>query len=92
MRHGRFIVGTLIFQDLCVVPMVLIVPLLGSATSGGDVLYAVALALGKAAVVVVATVAIARLLVPRVLSWVDASRSRGSFFWPCWRCASARRG
>jgi CPA2 family monovalent cation:H+ antiporter-2 len=28
--HGRFIVGTLIFQDLCVVPMVLIVPLLGS--------------------------------------------------------------
>ncbi len=77
--HGRFIVGTLIFQDLCVVPMVLIVPLLGSATSGGDVLYAVALALGKAAVVVVATVAIARLLVPRVLSWVDASRSREIF-------------
>ena len=26
--HGRFIVGTLIFQDLCIVPMVLIVPLL----------------------------------------------------------------
>ena len=24
--HGRFIVGTLIFQDLCIVPMVLIVP------------------------------------------------------------------
>ncbi|HNN95443.1 MAG TPA: cation:proton antiporter, partial [Pseudomonadota bacterium] len=77
--HGRFIVGTLIFQDLCVVPMVLIVPLLGSASSGGDVLYAVALALGKAVVVVVATVAIARLLVPRVLSWVDASRSREIF-------------
>jgi len=32
--HGRFIVGTLIFQDLLVVPMVLVVPLLGSA--GGD--------------------------------------------------------
>jgi CPA2 family monovalent cation:H+ antiporter-2 len=26
--HGRFIVGTLIFQDLCIVPMVLIIPLL----------------------------------------------------------------
>ena len=28
--HGRFIVGTLIFQDLCIVPMVLIVPLLAN--------------------------------------------------------------
>ena len=34
--HGRFIVGTLIFQDLCVVPMVLIVPLLGARGSAGD--------------------------------------------------------
>ena len=32
--HGRFIVGTLIFQDLCVVPMVLIVPLLGRRWPG----------------------------------------------------------
>lgn len=77
--HGRFIVGTLIFQDLCVVPMVLVVPLLGHAGSSGHVLSAVALALLKAAVVVVATVVIARLVVPRVLSWVDASRSREIF-------------
>ena len=32
--HGRFIVGTLIFQDLCVVPMVLVVPYL--APRGDD--------------------------------------------------------
>ena len=76
--HGRFIVGTLIFQDLCVVPMVLVVPLLGQA-AGHGVLLAVGLALLKAAVVVVATVAISRLVVPRVLSWVDASRSREIF-------------
>lgn len=73
--HGRFIVGTLIFQDLCVVPMVLIVPLLGKGGGAGLVLGQVGLALGKAAVVVIATVLVSRLLVPRVLRWVDASRS-----------------
>lgn len=77
--HGRFIVGTLIFQDLCVVPMVLIVPLLGGAAGGGNVLLAVGIALCKAAIAVVATIAIARVVVPRVLSWVDASRSREIF-------------
>ncbi len=77
--HGRFIVGTLIFQDLCVVPMVLIVPLLGSKGAEGGVVTGVAVALGKAAAVVVVTIALARVLVPRLLSWVDASRSREVF-------------
>lgn len=77
--HGRFIVGTLIFQDLCVVPMVLIVPLLGGGAGGGNVLLAVGIALCKAAIVVVSTIAISRVVVPRVLSWVDASRSREIF-------------
>lgn len=77
--HGRFIVGTLIFQDLCVVPMVLIVPLLGKTGGAGSVLGQVGLALGKAAIVVVATVLVSRLVVPRVLRWVDASRSREVF-------------
>lgn len=77
--HGRFIVGTLIFQDLCVVPMVLIVPLLGTAMSEGNVVAGVAIALGKAAAVVVVTIALARVVVPRLLAWVDASRSREVF-------------
>jgi CPA2 family monovalent cation:H+ antiporter-2 len=77
--HGRFIVGTLIFQDLCVVPMVLIVPLLGGGTGAGAASTQIAWALGKAALVVVATVVIARVVVPRVLAWVDASRSREVF-------------
>jgi CPA2 family monovalent cation:H+ antiporter-2 len=77
--HGRFIVGTLIFQDLCVVPMVLVVPLLAQSKPPLELGIEVAMAMGKAAVVVVATVAIARLVVPRVLSWVDASRSREVF-------------
>lgn len=77
--HGRFVVGTLIFQDLCVVPMVLIVPLLAAGSSAGDAAVDIGLALTKAAVVVVAVVAISRFVVPLVLGWVDASRSREVF-------------
>jgi CPA2 family monovalent cation:H+ antiporter-2 len=75
--HGRFIVGTLIFQDLCVVPMVLIVPLLGGGGDGG--LQSIGLALLKATLVVVVTAVAARRIVPTVLRWVDASRSREVF-------------
>jgi CPA2 family monovalent cation:H+ antiporter-2 len=77
--HGRFIVGTLIFQDLCVVPMVLIIPVLGRPVPGSEAAVAIGLALGKAALVMAATVAISRLVVPRVLALVDASRSREVF-------------
>lgn len=77
--HGRLIVGTLIFQDLCVVPMVLIVPLLGKAGDVGSVTSGIALALGKAAGVVVVTILLARMLVPRLLQWVDRARSREVF-------------
>lgn len=77
--HGRFIVGTLIFQDLCVVPMVLIVPLLGAAGSAGGAAVQIALALARATVVVVAVLAVSKYVVPRVLGWVDASRSREVF-------------
>jgi monovalent cation:H+ antiporter-2, CPA2 family len=77
--HGRFIVATLIFQDVCVVPMVLIVPLLAPDHSGGSAALDIARALGLAAVVVVATLGLARWLVPRALAWVAASRSREVF-------------
>ncbi len=77
--HGRFIVGTLIFQDLCVVPMVLVVPMLGANAQGGGMALGIGLALGKAALVVVLTILVARLVVPRALRWVAASRSREVF-------------
>lgn len=77
--HGRFIVGTLIFQDLCVIPMVLIVPLLAPGESGSAIGWALVFALLKAALVVVVTVGLSRYVVPRVLGWVDASNSREVF-------------
>jgi CPA2 family monovalent cation:H+ antiporter-2 len=80
--HGRFIVGTLIFQDLCVVPMVLVVPLLSPAAAGtgiSAVLGQVADAMLKATAVVVGVVVVARFAVPRLLNLVDANRSREVF-------------
>jgi len=77
--HGRFIVGTLIFQDLCVVPMAIVVPLLGTPSHPAAALASVFFALGKAGVLVLATIALARFVVPRLLRWVDASRSREVF-------------
>jgi hypothetical protein len=69
--HGRFIVGTLIFQDLCVVPMVLIVPILGATSGAADAATEIGIALAEAAAVVLGTIVVARVLVPRVLGWVD---------------------
>jgi CPA2 family monovalent cation:H+ antiporter-2 len=77
--HGRFIVGTLIFQDLCVVPMVLLVPVLAGGGSTSSVTNEIALALGKAAVIVAGALLAARFVVPRLLHRVDAARSRDVF-------------
>lgn len=77
--HGRFIVGVLIFQDLCVVPMVLLIPLLGGEADPLTRALDVGAALAKAAAVVVGVLVVARLVVPRALRWVAASRSRELF-------------
>ena len=77
--HGRFIVGTLIFQDLCVVPMVLIVPLLAEGSTMGSAALGITIALAKAAAVIVLTIVVARQVVPRILAWVDRARSREIF-------------
>ncbi len=74
--HGRLIVGVLLFQDICVVPMILLVPML--AGQGGGPL-AVTKALGTAALVVVATLLLARRVVPWALHLVALSRGRDLF-------------
>ena len=76
--HGQFIVGTLIFQDLCVVPMVLMVPILGQPTPG-MVVTEIGQALGLASLMVIGVVLTSRLVLPRLLQWVDAQRSREVF-------------
>lgn len=75
--HGRFIVGTLLIQDLAVVPMVLIVPLL--APIAGQPQGDIGMALLKAAAVVAGTLLFARMIVPPILAWIDSSKSRDVF-------------
>ncbi|HSP78494.1 MAG TPA: cation:proton antiporter, partial [Myxococcaceae bacterium] len=75
--HGRLIVGALIFQDLCVVPMMLALPLLAGQQVGGA--GAVLWVLGKAVLLVVATVVVGRVVVPRLLKLVVGTRRRELF-------------
>lgn len=75
--HGRATVAILIFQDLAVVPMMLITPIL--ATPSGSAMGMVLMTLVKAAVVVGLIVAAAWYLVPRLLRHIVRSRSRELF-------------
>jgi CPA2 family monovalent cation:H+ antiporter-2 len=74
--HGRLALGILIFQDLCVVPMMLVIPLLaGQGGSGAEALGRLGTAVGVLAAVLLGS----RLLVPRLLAHVSRSRQRDLF-------------
>jgi CPA2 family monovalent cation:H+ antiporter-2 len=75
--HGGLIVGVLLFQDLCVIPMMLVTPMLAGGGGGGAL--AIPLALLKAAVVVVLAMLLARRVVPQILELVAHSRQRDLF-------------
>ena len=75
--HGRLATGVLIFQDLCVVPIMLVLPFLAGKSEGGVV--GLLIALGKAALVVVGVVLAARTVVPRALREILKTRSRELF-------------
>ncbi len=75
--QGRTTLGILIFQDLLVVPAMLIVPFLGGASdSGGDPWY---LLLGKVVLVLGAVLLGARFLVPFILLQIARTRSTELF-------------
>jgi len=76
--HGQLILGILIFQDLAVVPLVLLIPLLAG---NAEVSIGLALlgSLIKAAVLVSAALLLARYFLPRLFAWVEAARSRELF-------------
>ena len=71
--RGRLSLAVLILQDLAVVAMVLVVPLLGDSGDGG--LWSIVRALGLAVLVVVAVLLLARRVMPRLLEWVAAACS-----------------
>ena len=73
---GRIALGVLLFQDLCIVPLMLITPLLAGRGSGP---LDLAVTLLGALVVVVSVVLFARWLVPPLLVRVVRTRSRELF-------------
>jgi CPA2 family monovalent cation:H+ antiporter-2 len=73
--HGRLALGILVFQDLCVVPMVLVIPLLGDAGVGTRVW----MPLLTAGVVVAGALVAARFVVPRFLDAIARTRQRELF-------------
>ncbi|MDD3744634.1 MAG: cation:proton antiporter, partial [Lentimicrobiaceae bacterium] len=75
--HGRIIMAILIFQDIIVVPMILITPIM--AGSGGNVVMAVLILLLKFILVLVILYLLARYVVPILLQRVVESRSRELF-------------
>jgi monovalent cation:H+ antiporter-2, CPA2 family len=75
--HGRIALGILIFQDIIVVPMILVTPLL--AGQADDLLSTILLMLVKFVLVIGLLIVLARYVVPRILHLVVKTRSRELF-------------
>ena len=76
-HHGRATIGILIFQDLAVVPMILITPALANKESGGILPIATTLAISVVAVIII--IIGARVLAPWILGHIVRARSRELF-------------
>src|SRR5574341_1233299 len=75
--HGRVTIGILIFQDLAVVPMMLLTPILASQGEGASL--SILLTLGMSVLLVGLVVAAAWYAVPKLLDHIVKSRSRELF-------------
>jgi len=74
--HGMASLGILIFQDLCVVPFMLLIPILaGTGGSAQDII----ITMGKAAVFIAGILFASRWAVPQILHQVVHTKSRELF-------------
>ena len=79
--HGRLATGILLFQDIAVVPMMLLLPVLGEASTAGAVtLLTVLISLGKAVLGLIGVYFAARQIVPFLLHQVIRLKNREMFF------------
>ncbi|MEP0815041.1 MAG: cation:proton antiporter [bacterium] len=76
--HGRLVVATLIVQDLAVIPMIVLIPMLSGKAGGAGAVEAMFLVLKGAALVAVAVIA-AKYLIPGMMRLVSATKSREVF-------------
>jgi CPA2 family monovalent cation:H+ antiporter-2 len=72
--HGGVMLGWLLCQDLAVIPIMVMLPVFTNLGSGWEM--ALALALGKAALVVVAVVILGKLVIPFLMHKIAAANSR----------------
>lgn len=75
--HGRAALSILIFQDLCIVPMVLLTPYLAGQGDGN--LWTVLASTAQALVFVAMAAVAARFLIPWLLSYVARTKKREAF-------------
>ncbi len=79
--HGRLSTGILLFQDIAVVPMMLLLPVLGEASAAGEVTpLSVLISLGKAMLGLITVYFAARQVVPFLLHQVIRLKNREMFF------------
>ncbi|HKZ57410.1 MAG TPA: cation:proton antiporter [Thermodesulfovibrionales bacterium] len=74
--HGHTMVGILIFQDLCIVPLMLLIPVL---SGNGIDMFDVGEKIGKAAVIIIVVLLSARWMVPTLLHQIVRTKSRELF-------------
>jgi CPA2 family monovalent cation:H+ antiporter-2 len=75
--HGRLVLGILLFQDLCVVPMMLVLPAIRGGSAGA--IESLGLGILKSALLLGLVVLGAQFVVPRALRLVAATRQRDVF-------------
>lgn len=75
--QGKNALGILIYQDLIIVPMMLVVPIISGHTE--SVTNSILILLVKSSVVILITIVSARYLVPRLLHEVAKTRSKELF-------------
>ncbi|MGH0032960.1 MAG: cation:proton antiporter [Myxococcota bacterium] len=73
--QGQIVIGVLLFQDLCIVPFLLLLPVLAAGEAGAGS----ALALLRAGAALAVFYAVARFLIPRVLAYAARMRSSEVF-------------
>jgi len=73
--HGRTSIGILIFQDLCIVPFMLFIPILSGGGGMSDLIFT----FGKALAIIAVVLLSAKWIIPNVLHQIVRSRSRELF-------------
>jgi monovalent cation:H+ antiporter-2, CPA2 family len=73
-RHGRLALGILLFQDLAVVPFLVVIPILGGQAESG-IVAALGVALVKGIAVIIGMLAVGRWVLRPLFHWVASAHS-----------------